>query len=43
MALGAQGFIGVLRVEEIQRKESYYLGDMLSLMGGVVGSIAFFY
>ena len=43
MALGAQVFIGVVRVEEIKRKESYILGDMLSLLGGIVGSIAFFY
>jgi uncharacterized membrane protein HdeD (DUF308 family) len=43
MALGAQACIGILRVEELQRKESYFLGDMISVLGGVIGSIAYFY
>jgi hypothetical protein len=43
MALGAQVCIGILRVEELNKKESYFLGDMISLLGGVIGSIAYFY
>jgi len=43
MALGAQVCIGYLRVEELQKKESYFFGDMIAVLGGVIGSIAYFY